>query len=178
MKLDQVVDMAGAALACMEPLLPENAVDVFTEDQTSKTVRVTLDKDSISDLTNSVFSLCTQMVISRAVEPVNFDSLPYTYSLFRDYFTPAKAIISCTERYSLDFLDMSATLDENGRLQALNIGMTVLLDLAEECVAAGEPAQRRLDVTLSFTASDYGTSQVASYNPEAEGLVPQWAFYD
>ena len=38
--------------------------------------------------------------------------------------------------------------------------------------------QRRLDVTLSFTASDYGSSQIASYNPEAEGLVPQWAFYD
>ncbi len=177
-QMDQIVDLAGAALACMEPLLPQGAVEVVTENHTGKTVRVTLEKSSISDLTNTVFNLCTQMAISRAIEPVDFDILPYTYSLFRDYFTPAKAIISCTERYNLDYLDATVTLDGNGRLRALDLGMTVILDLAEECVTADEPAQHRLDVTLSVKVSDYGTSKVAAFDPEAEGLKPQWTYYE
>ena len=172
--LDQVVGLIGAAVSCTEPLLPEGAVEVITENHTGKTVRVTLEESNISDLAKTAFNLATQMVISRAIERENFDYLPSPYIPFRAFSTVSKAIVSCTERYDLNFLDVTAILDGNGRLRSLNAGLTVILDLAEECLSEGEPEQRRLDITLSVSVSDYGTSKVNAFDPEAAGLRLQW----
>ena len=175
--MDQAAGLAGAAVACMEPLLPEGAVQVIADNHTGKTLRVTLDKSSISELTNTAFSLAAQMVIRRAIEPVDFDYLPSPYNSFYDFLTPAKAIINCTRSYNLSALDVTVTVDGNGNLRALKGSMSVTLDLLEECVAEGEPAQHSLDIAFDVTASNYGTSKAAIFNPEAEGLTPQWSSY-
>ncbi len=167
--MDQAVQLAGTAVACMEPLLPEGAVQVLVENHTGKTVHVVLGKDNVDELTNTAFNLCAQMVIRRAIEPVDFDRLPSPYVPFDDFLTPAKAIINCTERYDLDSLDVTATLDGNGDLRSLTGSVKVMLGIVGD-------SQRTLDCTFDVKASGYGTSRLKIFDPEAEGLIPQWKY--
>ena len=176
--MDQTVELAGTAIKYLEPLLPEGAVQVIAENHTGSTVRVMLDKSSISDLVDAAFNLCAQMAVRRAIEPVDFDQEPTTYIDFDDYITPAKAIIGCTERYQLNSLDVTATLDGNGQLRALSGAMSVALELDPDFNIAADAQSHVIDVTFDVKASDYGQSKLELFDPEAAGLKPQWTLFE
>ena len=174
MLMDQAVDLAGIALAYLEPTLGD-AVEVVTANHAGTTVHVKLDESNITDLTRAAFSLCAHMAVHRAIAPGGLDASERSLAgieAYKNSFSVARGILDCTEAYLLRSADVTATLDGNGRLRAFSGSAAVdLREVEDSQVLPGEPDPHRLDFTFDITVSNYGTSKLEPFAPEAEGLV-------
>ncbi len=175
--MDQVVDLAGAAVGCMEPLLGGDAVQVIADNHTGTTVHIVLNGENITDLTNAAFNMCAQMVIRRLIEPMDYDYIRSGYGGLYDYMTLTKGILALTHRYDLRGADVTATIDGSGRLRAVSGSVKVELTMDEGLVLANETQPHVIDLSFNVTASDYNSTRVSAFDPEAEGLKPQYVLY-
>lgn len=175
--MDQAVELAGVAISAAEPLLGEDAVQVVTENHTGKVVRVMLDEGSVTPLSKAAFNLCALQVIRRAIEPVDYDLLPETESNLYQYVSLSKGILALTSRYDLRSLDVTVTLDGNGRIRGLSGAVSVELVMEPGLTLNDEAQPHILDCSFSVTAAEYGTSKVEKFDPEKNGLVPQYTLY-
>ena len=179
--MDQAINLTEIALKAAEPLLDQSTVKVAANDQNGTTLKICLKEADISMLGKAAFNSCVQMVIQRVLVATDFDTLPTTYeeyfSIF-DFITPAEAIVRCTKRYDPQKIDVTVSLDGEDRLINIAGSMSVVLVLADGIPEAKDPNPHVVDVAFDVIVSDYNTTSVPAFNPDAEGLEPKWGYTD
>ena len=165
--MDQVAGLAGIAVSQLEPLLGD-AVKVTADNHAGLSFTVTLNRENMTELADAAFNLCAQMIVQRAIMPVSADDRPfYDVAMSIEGFpTIASGIVACTQRYDLNSAEVTVTLDGNGRVRS--VSGTVAVDLVTL-----EDGVRRLDVTFSLNAGQYGTTTAKPFDPT--GLTMRYA---
>ena len=174
--LDQVVELAGIAARQADGLLGEGAVTVVADNHTGRIVKLSLNRDNISELTNVAYNLCVQMAIKRVFDPNGYFDADSTFtggSLY-NYGTLAAGIAVTTKHYDLRSADVTVTLDGNGQLRSAAGSIVTELVLDADSRLEGEVNPHVLEMTFDVAASAYGSTEVPVFNPREDGLRPNW----
>ncbi len=141
-------------------LLPANAVMV-SEMPEGKTYQIALTKENTPPVLNSAMNLTADFLLRRFMN-VNYDTLnENTKGQFENYQTVTQGILYSTDSFVLGDTSVTVSLDEKGRLVSASGIVTAIL----------YPGEKTLVITFDCTVSDYGTTVVPEFDPEAFNVV-------
>ena len=159
---DMLVSAGFAAVDLIEALLPEDAL-VAADRDGFKELRFTLTKDTTPALLNSSLNLAADFVLHRFMN-MDYDHFNASVSHFEDHLTITEAILYTTRSFGLGDTSVTILLDDQNRLTAASGTVTALLDIEghEDYV---------LEIVFDLTVSDYGSTYVKVFDPDAFGVV-------
>lgn len=167
-ELDALMSLGRSMAAYLEPTLPEGAVTVEEEDGGVKAVRVILSGDQIPDMAQNALNLAAGFLADRWFLSEYDRSYTYIGGPFEDYIAPASALAYGTLTWTLKSVDVTFSLDAEGRLTAVNGSASVESTFWDKSV-------RTVDMRFSLTATDFGASEVAPFSPDDYGVsLPEY----
>ena len=166
---ERLVSLALASSDYLESLLG-SSLSAESDPSEGKTLHLVLSGGAVPDLLNTSLNLAVGFAIRRFMG-IEDDSRSVTGGVsFEDAPTITSGILYYTERFTVEDADIQVRLDAEGRPVAAAGSASVLLS-----VYGGET--KRLDVTFDCTASDFGSTVIHTFDPEAFGVVPKTSGY-
>ncbi len=161
---DSLLTLASASAGAIESLLPEGSITVVSDSADGCELRITLVRGDAPDLLNSSLNLAAGYVLQR------FMGLDYghiwsgLHGHIEDYVTVTQGILYTTESFVLGDTDVTIRVDAQNRLNAASGSVTAML-------YSGEGVFSPLTINFSLDFTDYGSSIVRKFDPEAFHVV-------
>ena len=169
-ELDAITDLCGLLLPQAESLLPENAVTV-SQESGNTAVHIALSANELPPLAQSALNLGFSYLADRWFgyghdQSINADDqIPS-----ENYNTVTEALTGGTVRWSLASAEADFDMDGQGRLMGGSGTLVVASTFWDGTV-------RDVTVTFSFSTSDWGTTKVATFDPEDYGVTQDYWYY-
>ena len=160
---DLLLSMAEALADPVESLLPEGALEPAGGEGTA--FRLRLSRQDVPAPLDSLMNLAARFALRRFMGLDPDTVSPYASDPFSDFASETQAILCTTDAYALSGVDLSFRLDDRGRLAAVSGSVSVVL------LSRYQP-ERTVSVDLDLSVSDYGSTFVRAFDPEAFGVVP------
>ena len=170
--LENLLNLAELLSGQMELALGDAITAAETD--TGRTIRICLSGAQMEGLVDTGLNLAAEYIAQRYFENVSFDRRydeDGRYPQHRaSYISTASYLLDTTEHYDLNALDVSVSLDKDNRVTGVQ-GKATLYAVDYDAVS------RKLDITLDLALSDYGSTKVDTFDPDAYNVVPymEWA---
>ena len=165
-QLDALTELGGSLAKQLEAMLPE---DAFTVE--GKTAHIKLNGDQIPPMAVSALNVAAGYLSDRWFSYSHDRNVEEYEVAFDDYITVTQALTDGTVRWTLHDLDATVTVDDEGRLTAVQGSACVSSTFLDGTV-------REVTVGFDLTMTDYGTSHVKPFDPAEYNVVLQREMFE
>ena len=147
-------------------LLPADAIVCPETEEACHLMEITLTKETTPELLNNTLNLIADFFLRRFMG-VNYDSVRNANQGHpQNYTTVTEAVLYSTDSFVLGDTSVSVMTDLSGRFEAASGTVTALL-------SSEDYDEEPLQITFELTASDYGATEVETFDPADYNVVPK-----